>query len=62
MREKREVNEHFRQRWLEVLARGAFKPVVHVEYALEDVVAAQAELEANRNIGKNVLTVVPART
>lgn len=57
MREKRQVNERFRQRWMEVLARGELRPVIHAEYPLEDVVAAQAEMEANRNIGKIVLTV-----
>jgi len=57
MREKRQVNERFRQRWMEVLARGELRPVIHAAYPLEDVVAAQAEMEANRNIGKLVLTV-----
>jgi NADPH2:quinone reductase len=56
MPEKRQVNERFRQRWMEVLARGELRPVVHAEYPLEDVVAAQAEMEAHRNIGKIVLT------
>jgi putative PIG3 family NAD(P)H quinone oxidoreductase len=57
MHEKRQVNERFRQRWMEVLARGALRPVIHAEYPLEDVVAAQAEMEAHRNIGKIVLSV-----
>lgn len=55
MNEKRQVNAHFRQRWMEVLARGELRPVVHAEYPLEEFVAAQAEMEANRNIGKIVL-------
>ncbi|WP_164002919.1 NAD(P)H-quinone oxidoreductase [Pyxidicoccus caerfyrddinensis] len=57
MREKREVNERFRQRWLEVLARGELRPVIHARYPLEDVGAALADMEANRNIGKLVLTL-----
>ncbi|NMO13934.1 NAD(P)H-quinone oxidoreductase [Pyxidicoccus fallax] len=57
MREKRQVNERFRQRWMEVLDRGELRPVIHARYPLEDVGAALAEMEANRNIGKLVLTV-----
>jgi NADPH2:quinone reductase len=57
MREKRQVNERFRQRWLEVLARGELRPVIHARYPLEDVGAALADMEANRNIGKLVLTL-----
>ncbi|MFP2928612.1 NAD(P)H-quinone oxidoreductase [Pyxidicoccus sp. 3LG] len=56
MGEKRQVNARFRQRWMEVLARGELRPVIHAQYPLEDVGAALAEMEANRNIGKLVLT------
>ncbi|AGC43833.1 PIG3 family NAD(P)H quinone oxidoreductase [Myxococcus stipitatus DSM 14675] len=57
LREKREVNARFRQRWMEVLARGELRPVIHARYPLEDVQSALAEMEANRNIGKLVLTL-----
>ena len=57
MREKRQVNERFRQRWMEVLDRGELRPVIHERYPLEDVGAALADMEANRNIGKLVLTL-----
>ncbi|KFA93398.1 NAD(P)H-quinone oxidoreductase [Archangium violaceum] len=56
MNEKRQVNAHFRRRWLEVLDRGQLRPVVHAEYPLERFSEAQAEMEANRNIGKIVLS------
>ncbi|WP_342380473.1 NAD(P)H-quinone oxidoreductase [Myxococcus stipitatus] len=57
LKEKREVNARFRQRWMEVLARGELRPVIHGRYPLEDVQSALAEMEANRNIGKLVLTL-----
>jgi putative PIG3 family NAD(P)H quinone oxidoreductase len=57
MREKRQVNERFRQRWMEVLDRGELRPVIHARYPLEDVGTALADMEANRNIGKLVLTL-----
>jgi NADPH:quinone reductase-like Zn-dependent oxidoreductase len=57
MQEKRKVNERFRQRWLEVLARDELRPVIHASYPLEELSAAQAEMEDNRNIGKIVLSV-----
>lgn len=59
MEEKREVNRRFRERWLDVPARDAFRPVIHAEYPLEELRAAQEEMEANRNIGKIVLRVRP---
>ncbi|AKQ67319.1 Quinone oxidoreductase [Myxococcus hansupus] len=57
MQEKREVNARFRERWTEVLTQGGLRPVIHARYPLEDVGAALAEMEANRNIGKLVLTL-----
>lgn len=57
MVEKRQVNARFRQRWMEVLARGGLRPVIHGAWPLEAVVDAHAEMEANRNIGKLLLTV-----
>ncbi|WIG96455.1 NAD(P)H-quinone oxidoreductase [Myxococcus sp. SDU36] len=57
MQEKREVNARFRQRWMEVLAQGGLRPVIHARYPLEDVETALGEMEANRNIGKLVLTL-----
>lgn len=57
MVEKREVNQRFRDRWMDVLARDELRPVIHAEYPLEELQAAQAEMEANRNIGKIVLRI-----
>lgn len=57
MQEKREVNARFRERWAEVLTQGGLRPVIHARYPLEEVGAALAEMEANRNIGKLVLTL-----
>jgi putative PIG3 family NAD(P)H quinone oxidoreductase len=57
MREKREVNARFLQRWGQVLGQGGLRPVIHARYPLADVGLALAEMEANRNIGKLVLTL-----
>ncbi|GEN10388.1 putative NAD(P)H quinone oxidoreductase, PIG3 family [Myxococcus fulvus] len=57
LKEKREVNARFRQRWMEVLAMGGLRPVIHARHPLEDVNVALGEMEANRNIGKLVLTL-----
>ncbi len=59
MGEKRAVNRRFRQRWLELLARDALRPVVHAVYPIDQLARAQTEMEANRNMGKIVLTVAP---
>jgi NADPH:quinone reductase len=55
--EKRAVNQRFRGRWLDLLSRGELPPVVHAEYRLDEVHAAQREMAENRNIGKIVLCV-----
>ncbi|WP_426732353.1 NAD(P)H-quinone oxidoreductase [Myxococcus faecalis] len=57
LKEKREVNARFRQRWMEVLAMGGLRPVIHARHPLEEVNVALGEMEANRNIGKLVLTL-----
>lgn len=57
MPEKREVNARFRHRWMKILERDELRPVIHAEYPLEEIRAAQQELEENRNIGKIVLRV-----
>lgn len=56
MPEKRQVNARFRERWLDALTRGAIRPIIHAEYPMEQVAAAQEEMEANRTIGKIVLS------
>jgi putative PIG3 family NAD(P)H quinone oxidoreductase len=57
MQEKRQVNQRFRDRWLDVLCRDELRPVIHAEYPLADVATAQQEMEARRNVGKIVLLV-----
>ena len=59
MEEKREVNRRFREHWMDLPGQEPLRPVIHAEYPLEEVRAAQAEMEANRNIGKIVLRVCP---
>jgi putative PIG3 family NAD(P)H quinone oxidoreductase len=60
LREKREVNRRFRERWQDPLAHGLVAPVVHAVYPLDQLAAAQAEMEANRNVGKIVLALTPS--
>jgi NADPH:quinone reductase-like Zn-dependent oxidoreductase len=55
MIEKREVNRRYRERWMAVIERGELRPVLHAVYPLAEIRAAQAEMEANRNVGKIVL-------
>jgi NADPH2:quinone reductase len=57
MAEKRQVNARFRQRWMGVLSRDQIRPVIHAEYPLRDVLAAQEEMASRRNIGKIVIQV-----
>jgi len=57
MEEKREVNRRYQQRWLDVLGRHMLRPIIHAEYPLAEVKAAQEEMEAHRNIGKLILWV-----
>jgi putative PIG3 family NAD(P)H quinone oxidoreductase len=53
--EKRRVTARFRQRWGDSVA--SLRPVVHAEYPLADLAAAQEEMESGRNIGKIVMRV-----
>jgi NADPH2:quinone reductase len=55
--EKRQVNARFRARWGDELSRGTMRPVVHAVYPIEQLASAQAEMEANANVGKIVLSV-----
>lgn len=57
MSEKRAVNSRFRRRWGELLSRDGMRPIIHAVYPLDELARAQAEMEANRNVGKIVLTV-----
>lgn len=57
MPEKRDVNAHFRRRWLVPLERGEIRPVIHALYPLSELAEAQRVMEADQNIGKIVLTL-----
>lgn len=54
------VVERFRRQSLHRLADGTLKPLVDSVFALRDVAAAHARMEANQNVGKIVLELSPA--
>ncbi|NEW42314.1 zinc-binding dehydrogenase [Nocardia cyriacigeorgica] len=54
-REQPEVYEHWRQELWQYFASGLLRPVVHAEYALEDVATAHTVIEKRTNLGKVVL-------
>lgn len=53
---KSQIVARFQQHWIEPIAQGALKAVVHSTHPLERVADAHREIEANRNIGKILLT------
>jgi NADPH:quinone reductase-like Zn-dependent oxidoreductase len=55
------VVERFRRQWLHRLADGTLKPLVDSVFSLRDVAAAHARMEANQNVGKIVLEILPAQ-
>jgi putative PIG3 family NAD(P)H quinone oxidoreductase len=57
MAEKRGVNSRFRDRWIDRLQRDEVRPVIHAEFPLSSIRAAQHEMERRRNIGKIVIRV-----
>jgi len=52
---KRAIARRFRERWLPKLLSGDLHPVVDRVFPVQDVVAAHAYMEANRNFGKVLL-------
>jgi putative PIG3 family NAD(P)H quinone oxidoreductase len=54
---KRAIVARFRERWLPLLAAGTLKPIVDTTLPLAEVRQAHTLMEANRNVGKIVLTM-----
>lgn len=54
---KREITKRFAQRWLPILARGDIHPVIDKTFAFDEVSKAHEYMEANKNIGKIILTL-----
>ncbi|MFE3444514.1 zinc-binding alcohol dehydrogenase family protein [Nocardia sp. NPDC059180] len=54
-REQPDVYEHWRQELWQYFASGLLRPVVHAEFALEDVATAHTVIEKRTNLGKVVL-------
>jgi NADPH:quinone reductase-like Zn-dependent oxidoreductase len=61
IREKREVNRRFRQRWLAPLSSGELEPLIHASYPFDDIRMAMREMEEDRNVGKIVVRMAEDR-
>jgi NADPH:quinone reductase-like Zn-dependent oxidoreductase len=51
------MTRRFQERWLPLLQSGTIRPVIDTAFPLADAAAAHRYMEANRNIGKIVLTL-----
>jgi NADPH:quinone reductase-like Zn-dependent oxidoreductase len=57
LRDKREITQRFRERWLPVLSAGNIKPVIDSRFPLAEAKQAHERMESNLNFGKIMLTV-----
>jgi len=55
--DKREITQRFVKRWLPILQQGSIHPVVDKVFSFDEVAKAHEYMEANKNIGKIILTV-----
>ena len=55
--EKREIAQHFSQRWLPLFGTGKLQPVIDSIFPFHDVVLAHAYMEQNLNVGKIILSL-----